>query len=77
MKIIISPAKSLDFETQLPIKNFSVPDFLTESKIINQLLKKKSPSQLKSLMSHYCMNYRDDSYNTHRFLIYSQEQFYF
>ena len=51
MKIIISPAKSLDFETQLPIKNFSVPDFLTESKIINQLLKKKSPSQLKSLMS--------------------------
>jgi len=51
MKIIISPAKSLDFETQLPIKNCSVPDFLTESKIINQLLKKKSPSQLKSLMS--------------------------
>ena len=51
MKIIISPAKSLDFKTELPIKNFSIPNFLSESKKINELLKKKSPSELKSLMS--------------------------
>jgi cytoplasmic iron level regulating protein YaaA (DUF328/UPF0246 family) len=51
MKIIISPAKSLDFKTELPIKNFSIPNFLSESKKINELLKKKSLSELKSLMS--------------------------
>ena len=51
MKIIISPAKSLDFKTELPTKNFSTPNFLSESKKINELLKKKSPSELKSLMS--------------------------
>jgi cytoplasmic iron level regulating protein YaaA (DUF328/UPF0246 family) len=51
MKIIISPAKSLDFKTELPIKNFSIPNFLSESKKINELLKKKSQSELKSLMS--------------------------
>jgi cytoplasmic iron level regulating protein YaaA (DUF328/UPF0246 family) len=51
MKIIISPAKSLDFKTKLPNKDFSVPDFLKESKTINQSLKKRSPNELKSLMS--------------------------
>ena len=51
MKIIISPAKSLDFKTELPTKNFSTPNFLSESKKINELLKKKSLSELKSLMS--------------------------
>ena len=51
MKIVISPAKSLDFETKLPTKKFSMPDFLDESKAINDSLKKRSPSDLKSLMS--------------------------
>jgi len=51
MKIIISPAKSLDFKTELPTKNFSIPNFLSDSKKINELLKKKSQSELKSLMS--------------------------
>ena len=51
MKIIISPAKSLDFDTELTNKDFSVPYFLSESKIINESLKKRTPSELKSLMS--------------------------
>ena len=51
MKIIISPAKSLDFKTELINKEFSIPDFLSESKIINKSLKKRSPVELKSLMS--------------------------
>ena len=46
MKIIISPAKSLDFKTELPTKNFSTPNFLSESKKINELLKKKLASNL-------------------------------
>ena len=50
MKIIISPAKSLNFEKDLPTSNFSLPVFLDDSKIINENLKKKNPSQLKELM---------------------------
>ena len=50
MKIIISPAKSLNFEKDLPTSNFSFPVFLDDSKIINENLKKKNPSQLKELM---------------------------
>ena len=50
MKIIISPAKSLNFEKDLPTSNFSFPVFLDDSKIINENLKKKNPSELKELM---------------------------
>ena len=51
MKIIISPAKSLDFETPLPTSNFTSPRFTKESKIINKVIKKKSPKELSELMS--------------------------
>lgn len=51
MKIIISPAKSLDFDTKLPIKKFSESPFLGKSEIISKVLKKKSPKQLSELMS--------------------------
>ena len=50
MKIIISPAKSLNLEKDLPTSNFSLPVFLDDSKIINENLKKKNPSELKELM---------------------------
>lgn len=51
MKIIISPAKSLDFETKLPTKKFSESSFLDKSETINNVLKKKNPKQLSELMS--------------------------
>lgn len=51
MKIIISPAKSLDFQKELPTNEFSMPLFLNDSISINKSLKLKSPLQLKSLMS--------------------------
>ncbi|MBU87243.1 MAG: hypothetical protein CMC53_04055 [Flavobacteriaceae bacterium] len=50
MKIIISPAKSLDFETKLPTSQFSIPNFLKESSLINESLKKRTPNELKSMM---------------------------
>lgn len=50
MKIVISPAKSLDFETKLPTKEYSEPSFLKEAKAINGLLKIKSPVELSKLM---------------------------
>ena len=51
MKIIISPAKSLNFDKELPINNFSTPIFLKDSSHINEILRKKKPSQLKDLMN--------------------------
>ena len=50
MKIIISPAKSLDFETKLPTNKTSKPLFLKEAKIINGILKKLKPSDLSEIM---------------------------
>jgi cytoplasmic iron level regulating protein YaaA (DUF328/UPF0246 family) len=51
MKIVISPAKSLDFETQLPTKLFSENDFFTQSVSIDKVLKKQNPKQLMELMA--------------------------
>lgn len=51
MKIIISPAKSLDYETPIPTKQFTQGIFLDEAAKINAVLKKKSPKQLSALMS--------------------------
>jgi hypothetical protein len=51
MKIIISPAKSLDFETPLPTQKHSMPKFLKDSRIINKIIKKKKPKELMELMS--------------------------
>lgn len=51
MKIVISPAKTLDFESVLPTNEHSLPRFLEESKTINESLKKKSAKKLSDLMS--------------------------
>ena len=39
MKILISPAKSLDFDSELSVKDFSKPFFEKESNLINSKLK--------------------------------------
>lgn len=51
MKLVLSPAKSLDFETELPIKKNSEPQFLKQSELLNTILKKKSAKSLSKLMS--------------------------
>jgi len=50
MKIVISPAKSLDFESKLPTAKYSEAPFLKEAKKINGLLRKESPKNLSRLM---------------------------
>ncbi|MEE2723377.1 MAG: peroxide stress protein YaaA [Bacteroidota bacterium] len=50
MKMVLSPAKSLNFDSDLPTNENSKPIFLTEAKQINELLKEKSPNELSSLM---------------------------
>ena len=51
MKIIISPAKSLNFEKVLPTHQFSKPVFLKEAKQIIATLKELKPSDLSELMN--------------------------
>ncbi len=50
MKIVVSPAKSLNFESPLPIKEYTESLFLKEAETIQKTLKKKKPKQLMELM---------------------------
>lgn len=50
MKLLISPAKSLNFKDTVPTSKFTSPAFLAESKQIDEVLKDLSPSHLSELM---------------------------
>ena len=50
MKIVISPAKSLNFEKEVPTSTFSEPQFLKQAVTIQRTLKKKKPKALSKLM---------------------------
>ena len=50
MKILISPAKSLDFDSELSVKDFSKPFFEKESNLINSKLKGIDMNDLSKLM---------------------------
>ncbi|HLP63890.1 peroxide stress protein YaaA [Flavobacterium sp.] len=50
MKIVISPAKSLNFEKELPTQRHSEPQFLKQAETIQKTLKKKKPKVLAQLM---------------------------
>lgn len=50
MKILISPAKSLNETSELPTSRASEPIFLAKSEILNKAIKKKSPETLSKLM---------------------------
>ena len=51
MKLVLSPAKSLDFESNIPINQNTEARFLKQSDRLNRLLKKKSAKSLSKLMS--------------------------
>lgn len=51
MKIVISPAKSLDYETTVPTTKFTEGIFLEEASTLSSVLKKKSAKVLSKLMS--------------------------
>jgi cytoplasmic iron level regulating protein YaaA (DUF328/UPF0246 family) len=50
MKIIISPAKSLDFESKVPTNLYTQPRFLKQSEKLNRKLKTMSKNKLSDLM---------------------------
>ena len=51
MKVLLSPAKSLDFKSQLPTEKNSYLCFEKEAEFLNSILKRKSPKDLSDLMS--------------------------
>lgn len=50
MIIVVSPAKSLDFESPAKTKKYSEPQFLEDSDVLMGELKKYQPEQLSELM---------------------------
>lgn len=51
MLLLISPAKTLDFETPAPVADFTQPDFLKQSRQLIGELRQLSPQAISSLMS--------------------------
>ncbi len=51
MKIVLSPAKSLDFERPIPTVKYTQPEFLEQSEKLIKVLVKKNPKSLSKLMS--------------------------
>lgn len=51
MKLVLSPAKSLNFETEIPINLSTEACFLKQAERLNKLLKKKSAKSLSKLMN--------------------------
>jgi len=51
MKLVLSPAKSLNFESPLPNAQYTEPQFLAQSERLNKMLKTKSAKSLSKLMS--------------------------
>jgi cytoplasmic iron level regulating protein YaaA (DUF328/UPF0246 family) len=50
MKLVLSPAKSLDFKTKLPTAQNTEACFLAQAERLNKLIKKKSAKSLSKLM---------------------------
>jgi cytoplasmic iron level regulating protein YaaA (DUF328/UPF0246 family) len=51
MIIVISPAKSLDFDSPVSVRKFSLPEYIGESKRLIKGLKALSPEQISELMN--------------------------
>ncbi len=51
MLIVVSPAKSLDYESPLPIKKFTNPELLDRSEELIRIMRTKSVAEIGSLMS--------------------------
>ena len=51
MKILLSPAKSLDYKSDLPTLKASEGCFLNEAQYLNNILKEKPPKELSELMN--------------------------
>lgn len=51
MLVVVSPAKNLDFETDVPVKDYTQPEMLSQAEKLVSRCRKLSPAELGSLMS--------------------------
>jgi len=51
MLVVISPAKSLDYDTPFKTRKYTQPEFLDDSSVLIEQLRQFSPAQVSSLMS--------------------------
>lgn len=73
MKIVVSPAKSLDYKTEVPFAVTTEPLFVKESKIINEVLKDKTPVELMELMK-ISINLADLNWQRNQIRSYKKEK---
>jgi len=50
MLVVVSPAKNLDYETQIPVQKHSQPELLSSAKTLVERCRELSPADLSSLM---------------------------
>lgn len=50
MLVLLSPAKTLDFDSPVPVEEYSQPDFLDQALTLNRTLRKLAPQDLAGLM---------------------------
>ena len=50
MLIVVSPAKKLDYDSTVPVNEYSMPGMLGQSQVLVDTLKKYSPQQIATLM---------------------------
>jgi len=50
MLVVISPAKSLDYETDIPVSQFSLPQFQEQTFRLTKQAKKLAPNEIASMM---------------------------
>ena len=48
MKLLVSPAKSLNYESPVPHAHYSQPVFVNEAKALNLALRKEIPCRVES-----------------------------
>ena len=46
MLILVSPAKTLDYESELNVKDFSIASHLSDSNLLMKELQKKNPDDI-------------------------------
>lgn len=69
MLMVISPAKTLDYETELPLKRFSQPEFLPQAQELIDQLQVLSPADVAGLMK---LSDKLASLNVNRFAHWAQ-----
>lgn len=50
MLVVVSPAKNLDFESDIPVKQFTQPVMLEDTEKLMEVCRTLSPADLSSLM---------------------------